>query len=575
MPDSWSSLTIAALSWKLIKNAERRLAAEIALVRPEAGGDVRVALGYPNTYHVGMSNLGLQLIYGFLNRMPGVTCERFFLPDPEEMSEYRKSGRRLFTLESQRPVGEFDIVGFTCSYEVDYVNLVTLIEMSGLAIFARDRAEHDPLVVVGGAITFLNPEPVADFVDVFCVGEGEGLVEQLVEGLRGSRGLPREERLAALCSIAGLYVPRFYEPRYQEGVLAGLEPVNSAPERVSKHYLSRDEFAGQDTHSLVLTPDCEFGVSFLMEVSRGCPYICRFCTVGFSYPKVRWKPVEHLWSAIERVAEHRPKVGLISATVGNHPEIRELCRRLMSADLQVSFSSLRADQLPDEMIEAISKSGSKTITLAPETGSEALRKSINKRFSDDCYYNAAERVFGHGIKNLRMYSMVGLPNELEADGEALVEMVKRTRALQRKAGQAGGRITLSLGLFVPKPLTPYQWNPQLSMEEAAARMNSIKKSLAGLGGVRVNAESPKVATLEGLLSRADRRMARVIARVYKNPKFSAWKKALKAEGLSFEQENYRHREGEAWLPWSHIQASWPRERLLKDAVRAKDQRFKS
>lgn len=557
------------MSWKLIARAEERLAKEIALLRPAAGGDVRVALGYPNTYHVGMSNLGMQIVYGLLNRTPGVSCERFFLPDPEELEEYEACGRRLFTLESQRPVSDFDLVAFTCAYENDYTNLARLLELGGLPLFAEERTEQHPLVMVGGAITFLNPEPIADFVDVFCVGEGEGLMEPLVETLRQTRD--RRERLEALAEVPGFYVPSLYRPVYEDNLFAGLSPDR----KVFKNYLAREKFAEQETASLILTDDTEFGRSFLIEVSRGCPYICRFCTVGFSYPKVRWKPVDKVWEAIERVIPHHPKVGLISATVGNHPEIKELCRRILKAELPVSFSSLRADQLPDEIIEVMVAGGTRTMTLAPETGSEDLRKSINKRFSDECYFEAASRAFRLGVKNLRMYSMIGLPNELENDVDALVDIVRETRKIQRAEGMAGGRITLSLGLFVPKPLTPYQWNAQATTEVAGRRMKRIQKALAPLDGVKVNSESPRWAVLEGLLARGDRRLARVIARVYKRPTWRAWLKALEAEGLSLEQENYRERGPEEALPWQHITASWPRDRLLKDAERARDQRFKT
>ncbi len=563
----------ADVSWKLIKKAQDRLEQEIALLRPQAGGDVRVALGYPNTYYVGMSNLGMQLVYGFLNRIPGVVCERFFLPDSDEMEEYDRRGRLLFSLESQRPVAEFDLIGFTCAYENDYTNFLRMLELAGMPLWASERGQDHPFVMVGGAITLLNPEPIADFVDFFCIGEGEGMVEPIIETIRSIRGAPRPERLEALAQNPGIYVPSLYTPRYDtQGGYLGLEPTGRAPAVVAKNYITREEFAEQETHSLVLTDDTEFGRSFLLEVSRGCPYVCRFCTVGFSYPKVRWKPIDKLWEAIERVAEYNPKVGLISATVGNHPEIRELCRRIMGADLAVSFSSLRADQLPDEMIQAIVKSGSKTMTLAPETGSEDLRKSINKRFSDDCYYAAAARAFQGGIKNLRMYSMVGLPNEVPADMDSLIQIVRETRAIQRQQGQAGGRITLSLGLFVPKPLTPYQWNPQERMDVAEQRMKKVKKALARDGGVRVNAESSKWATLEGLLSRGDRRLGRVLVRVYEKPTFSRYMKALTAEGLSLDQENYRHRGPEEVLPWGHLSASWPRDRLLKDHERARQQR---
>lgn len=553
--------------WKIVDKARERLAAEIALIRPAQGGDLHVALGYPNTYRVGMSHLGIQLIYGFLNAIPGVICERFFLPDEEERGWYKACGSPLLTLEGQRPVGDFDLVAFTCNYEPDYTNILVLLEMAGLPLWQSERRDSDPLVLLGGAVTLLNPEPMADFFDLICVGEGEGMMEPLVEALRATVGESRSQRLRAL-SQAGLYVPSLYTPRYARGRFEGLEPAPGVPAVVRKNYIDRDLFAEQETHSLVLTEETEFGRSFLIEVSRGCPYICRFCTVGFSYPKVRWRSLEHLWRSIEKVRAHHPKVGLISATVGNHPEIRQLCAKLMEADLRVGFSSLRADQLPDEMILAMVKSGSRSMTLAPETGSEALRRSINKKFSDACYFDAAERAFRHGIENLKMYSMVGLPHESEEDIEALVSLVTKTRALQRRVGNPGARVTLGMGLFVPKPLTPYQWSPQLGLKEAKKRMSIVKKALARDGGVRVTAESPRIASLEGLLARGDRRMARVLAAVRHEPSFPNYQKALAEAGLSFEEENYRKRCPEEALPWQHIEASWPVDRLRKDALRA-------
>jgi radical SAM superfamily enzyme YgiQ (UPF0313 family) len=534
-----------------------------------------VALGYPNTYRVGMSHLGIQLIYAFLNELPGVVCERFFLPDDEEMEWYRKSGSTLLTLESQRPVCDYDLVAFTCAYEPDYVNILKLLEMAGLPLWQRERQDNDPLVLLGGAVTLLNPEPVADFFDFICVGEGESMMAPMVESLRETAGEPREARLRALSEKADFYVPHLYTPSYENGHFQGLVPSPGVVSTVKKNYIDRELFAEQDTHSVVLTEETEFGRSFLIEVSRGCPYICRFCTVGFSYPKVRWRSAGQLWRSIEKVKPFHPKVGLISATVGNHPEIKDICKMLMEADMAVGFSSLRSDQLPDEMIQAMVKSGARSITLAPETGSEALRRSINKRFSDDSYFDAAERAFRGGIQNLKMYSMVGLPNETEDDIEALVTLVQKTRQVQRKAGRSASRITLGMGLFVPKPLTPYQWHSQLGIKDAKKRMHIVKKALGGLGGVRVTSESPRIATIEGLLARADRRMAKVLVDVRWDARFPSFKKALQKYGLSFEQENYRVRGAEETLPWAHIQASWPKDRLLKDALRAEREKVRA
>jgi len=561
------------MSWKLIARAEQRLEQEIRLLRPPAGGELRVALGYPNTYHVGMSNLGLQVVYGILNQTPGVSCERFFLPDPEEIEEYERHGRQLFTLESQRPVEQFDLVALTCAYENDYVNVLRILELAGLPLWSQQRDDRYPLVLVGGAVTLLNPEPLADFVDLFAVGEAEGLVEALAEGLRSSRDLPKPERLQALAQIEGLYVPSLYEPEYADQRFLGLSPKAGAPATIAKNYLSRDQFETTSSASWIMTEQTEFGKTFLVEVSRGCPYVCRFCTVGFSYPKVRWKPLDRLWADIQSVAEHQPRVGLISATVGNHPQIRELCQKLMSADMSVSFSSLRADQLPDEILETLVRGGSHSMTLAPESGSEALRKSINKRFSDEQYFEAAGRAFRKGIKNLKMYSMVGLPNEFDEDMDALVRLVEKTRKLQVAEGQGGGRITLTLGLFVPKPLTPYQWNGMATLELAEARMARVANQLARVGGVKVNPEVPKTALIEGLQARADRRMGRVLARVYRKPSYKNWMKALKAEGFSLEELLYRDRSQDEALPWGHIASSWPKERLWRDGERARHQRL--
>ena len=429
-------------------------------------------------------------------------------------------------------------------------------------------------MLVGGAITLLNPEPLADFVDLFSVGEAEGLVEDLVDKLREVRDQSRPEQLQALAHVPGLYVPSLYEPQYDGERFLGLEPRQGAPASIAKNYISREQFESINSSSWLMTEETEFANTFLMEVSRGCPYVCRFCTVGFSYPKVRWKPLERIWEDLESVKHHRPRVGLISATVGNHPQIDQLCEGLMRENLGVSFSSLRADQLPDSILETLVRGGSKSMTLAPESGSEALRKSINKRFSDEQYFEAAKRAFDKGIKNLKMYSMVGLPNELDEDMDALVKLVEATRKVQVACGQGGGRITLGLGLFVPKPLTPYQWNPMATLKLAENRMLRVSSQLARVGGVKVNAEVPKTAILEGLQARADRRLGRVLLRVYRKPSYKNWLKALAEEGISLDYELYRQREPEEVLPWGHIASSWPKERLLRDSERARQQRFK-
>lgn len=584
------------MSWNLIANAEKRLAAETVLLKPAAGGDVRVALGYPNTYSVGMSNLGLQVIYSLLNSLEGVTCERFFLPDPDELEIYASSGRHLFTLESQRPLGDFDIVALTLAYENDYVNLVRILELAGLPIWSRERGEQHPLVLVGGPITLLNPEPVADFVDAFCIGEGEAVISQIVQAWRSVSSVSKGSRpalLEALAAIPGMYIPSMWEPYYTQGQFAGItpsgtalgsmnrlgdsqaklgavgaEPASSAlpdtPNVISRANLSEEEYCQTLASSTILTEDTELGRSGLVEISRGCCYACRFCTVGFSYPKVRWKPLEMVWAGIEKLLPYTKRIGLISAAVGNYPHIEELCRRLVERNVSVAFSSLRSDMLPQAVIEALVSGGAKSITLAPEVGSDALRRSTNKRFTDAQYLETAERVFRSGIRNIRMYAMVGLPGENQSHLEALVDLVQSTRKLQVACGQAVGHITLSAGQFIPKPATPFQWNAMLDRKTAGQRLKYLEKQVSKTGGVNFAGESPKWALIQGALARGDRRMGQIIAQVCHTPGFSQFVAAFKRAGLELDELCCQMRDPDSVLPWQHLRTSWSNERLLKD-----------
>ncbi len=554
------SVKICKVSWKLIENADKRLEAETWLSQPAAGGDVRIALGYPNTYFVGMSNLGMQTVYGLLNNIPGVSCERFFLPDPSEIAEYEKSGRRLFTLESQRPVSDFDAVAFTLAYEPDYINLLRCLDLAGLPIYSKDRTANQPLVLVGGAVTLLNPEPAADFIDVFCVGEGEALVSDIVRIMRcGSKSEAKNE----FAKTPGFYVPDRWKPYYENGHFAGIEGEG----KVERAVLVPELYSSVSAQSLILTEDTELGHSGLVEISRGCVFACRFCTVSFSYPKIRWKPLERVWRSCEDMLKYTDKIGLISATAGTYPEIDELCRRLRERGAKVAFSSLRTDSLPDTLLETLAQGGAKSLTLAPEVGSDALRFTVNKRFTDAQYLETAERVFKSGIKNIKMYSMVGLPGEREEHLDALADLASATRKLQVSCGHGAGRITLSVGQFVPKPMTPYQWSGMLNRKQADKRMKYLEKKIGRIGAVSCSGESPKQALVQGLLARGDRRWGKVLERVYKlNPGFGDWQKAFKAEGIDMDDEACRERELDGPLPWDHLNGGY--DRLLRDREQA-------
>ena len=568
------------MSWNLIANADRLKSRETVLLAPAAGGDLRVALGYPNVYGVGMSNLGLQVVYGLFNSLPGVSCERFFLPSEPEEQAYRQCGRRLFTLESQRPVSEYDIVAFTIAYEHDYVNLVKILDLAGIPLRSAQRGEQHPFVLAGGPITMLNPEPLADFIDGFCVGEGEDVIAPLVEVLRRYRGRWHGEAcLQALSRVAGMYIPALWEPQYEKGRVCGWRSrvegrgdyypsaeEAAVPSRtegepyladrrgavVERHCMDPEVFRETVASSHILTEDTELGYSGLMEISRGCFFSCRFCTVGYSYSGVRWKPLETVWRGVERLRPYTDKLGLISAAVGNYPHIAELCDRLRQSGFSVAFSSLRADQLPDCLLQTLVAGGARTLTLAPEVGSDELRRSINKLFTDEQYLQTVERAFRAGIKNVRMYAMLGLPGERQEHLEALADLADRTRRLQIACGCAGGRITLSAGQFIPKPMTPYQWSPMLERAQADKRFVYLERALAKIGGVHYGGESSKWALIQGLLARGDRRFGEVLEKVYPDPGFSRWKQAIKAAGLNLQAEAYGERGETDCLPWDHL-----------------------
>ena len=559
------------MSWNLIKRSDQYKAQETILMRSTAGGDVRIALGYPNTYEVGMSNLGMQVVYSILNSIPGVVCERFFLPSEEDIELYKRNGRRLFTLESQRPVSEFQIVAFTIAFEPDYVNIAKIFDLAGLPFTAEERAQHEncPLVLAGGAISLLNPEPVADFVDIFCLGEAEHFLPQFIDTYRqwqkedSSRGCLLER----LASLRGAYIPSLWHDYYDDqGHFVSCEPREGAPENVIERlHLSASEYGENCPHSQILTENTELGYSGLVEISRGCAFNCRFCTVGFSYPKIRWKPLDKILEAIEELSQYTNKVGLISATAGTYPHIDALCQHIIDRKMVVAFSSLRVDSLPDSMLQALVSGGSKTITLAPEVGSDALRRVANKRFTDAQYLATAERAFAAGIVNLRMYSMVGLPGEREEHLQALIDLAADTRKLQIKMGRGGGHITLSTGQLIPKPFTPFQWNSVLEKSKAAKSIHYLERGVKRIGGVEFSGESPKQAMIQALLARGDRRFSKVIARVYREPSFSAWLKACAEEGIDYKYELYHERSvKDEIMPWSHLTPVGSLERLRRD-----------
>jgi len=547
------------MTWKLRESSRKKLAAEEGRLTTTRGGSLAVCLIYPNRYHVGMSNLGFQTVYRLFTSTPGVLCERAFLPDPDEMKEYLTSGRRLMTLESQRDVASFDLVAFSISFEHDYLNLPRIFELSGIPPFAAERDSSQPMVMAGGAALFLNPEPVADFFDMAVLGEAETTLAPLL-ALLFEEG-DRARLLAAAARLPGLYVPSLLSPRYEDGRLRGWDAGAEAPGRVSRVWSSMS--GAEVSSTLIFTPETEFGDMALVEISRGCPRGCRFCAAGFIYLPFRQQPLDALLARVDEALEFRKKIGLVGAAVSDYHELGALSRAILDKGGTISVSSLRIDGLNDEMIEALIKSGHKTVALAPEGGSQRLRDLINKGITEADILAACDRLIAGDILNLKLYFMIGLPTETDTDLREMVGLIGAIRervVTAAKKNRRLGEITLSVNPFIPKPFTPFQWRGMNSLKDLERKERYLRGALRGMANVRFRMENPRDAQLQAFLSRGDRAFSLFIVKTHE---LASWKKGASALGLDPEGSAVREIPLDEVLPWDFID-SVPKERLLRE-----------
>src|SRR5438034_9889669 len=400
-------------SWTQRERALETLAKEVGFVTKPHGNRLRVALAFPNTYWVGMSNLGYQTVYRLFNADPDIVCERFFLPPKQELAAMSAAGGPLLTLESQTPVGEFDVVAFSVSFEWDYVNVLTLLRLAGIPRYAAERSERHPLIVVGGAVTFVNPEPLAPFADAIAAGEGEVLVPGLRRAF--SAAGDRADLLRLLARERGFYVPSFYEPRYAaDGSLAGYAVIgggddSSAPAQPVRKAALKTTDAIDPPVTSIFTPDTEFGSRFLVEVVRGCANLCRFCWAGYNYLPVRAFPTERILELARAAREHSTRAGLVSIALCDHPDIDRILASLLEMGYAISPASLRLDDLTQSIGRVLGATGRATLDMAPDTGSDRLRRVINKTVTNDEILDRADLIFASGIENLKLYYMIGLP----------------------------------------------------------------------------------------------------------------------------------------------------------------------
>ncbi len=559
------------MSRKLKEKADALLAAERGTIVKARGTEVAVALAYPNTYHIGMSNLGVHQIYSILNRRADTACERVFLPDEDDIEEYLKTGEKLFCLESKRSVGEFDILAFSVSFEQDYVNVLEMLRLSGIPVEKRERTGNNPLIVLGGICSFFNPEPLTDFVDLVLVGEGEDLAGEFIDAYKTNREKGRRELLLALSRVPGVYVPEFYEVIYHEdGTIRerkNLEPA--APDRIVKR--TAKDFDKAPAATVVLTPNTEFSDRYLSEITRGCGRHCRFCMAGYLYLPPRNLAVDKAREQAAKADDLCGRIGLVGAALSDYPDINELCARIEGG---VSVSSLRADSVSETLIERLARSGHKTISIAPEAGSERLRSVINKGITEADILRAADMVFRHGIPNLKLYFIIGLPTETREDVDAIIALARGVHEVQLKhARPLGriGRITLSVNSFVPKPFTPFQWEPMDQVESLNKKLRSLEKAVRPIGNMNLIHDLPKWEYVQALLARGDRRVGGLIRAAQQNGE--DWKKAAKTAALDTDFYVYRRRGFNEHLPWDFIDIGVRKEYLMNEHQRALEGKF--
>lgn len=531
----------------------------------------KVALVYPNTYFVGMSNLGLQIVYEEINEREDSVAERVFLPSKKEMEAYERTRTPLMSVESQRYLCDFEVIGIDITFEMDYFHIPWILKAGQVAVRAEHRREHDPIVIGGGPCATFNPEPLADFFDAFIIGEGEGVISEALEIIYDARrnGVARQELLQKLSKIAGIYVPSLYEPVYGEhGVFAGYRAEEGVPRRV----LRRHAPLVRGGETVVATDFTEFGAMYIVEVARGCGRHCRFCMAGYCYRKPRVRPLEILKAGVDRAAELGKKVGLMGAAISDYPEIDALVRYIRSKGLRYSCASLRADSLTADVVQGLADSGQQTITIAPEAGSERLRRVINKGITNDDLRHAVTLAAGAGIPHIRLYIMVGLPTETEEDIDAIITMAEEVQAHMETIG-CHGRLTLSVNPFIPKPFTPFQWMPMTDKKIVTKRLQRLKKGLRKNRRIEVLVESPKEAYIQGVLARGDRRWSKAIAYAAERNGAKSFLEACEELELSVEDELYRSRSECEPQPWNILDMGLRDDYLTEEWHRSTEEAY--
>ncbi len=534
------------------------------LLKDWPAAEVKVALAYPDVYEIGMSNLAVPILYEILNGRPGVIAERVFAPWVDMEAAMRQAGVPLLSLESKRPLREFDIIGFSLGYELTYTNVLNMLDLAGIPVLAGDRSDGHPLIIAGGSCA-LNPEPMADFVDAFAMGEAEDLIVELLEEFRACKreGLGREATLKRLAGIPGVYIPSLYEEgRNADGRFAGLRPLAAqAAPRITRRIMAQ-------LPPPVVRPVVPY-ISVVhdrgsVEVQRGCTRGCRFCQAGIVYRPQRHRSHQEVLEAARQLIRNcgYNEISLVSLTTTDYPGIESLVARLIDehADcrLTLSLPSLRIDGFSVKLMESLRFNRKPGLTFAPEAGTERMRRVVNKAVPDDAIVETIAAALAKGWGNIKLYFMIGLPTETMEDVEGIVRIVDRVRRETRKSPP---RIRISVSTFVPKAHTPFQWVVQDSQELLAAKHEVLKSGLRR-ARAHLSWDDPHSSLLETILARGDRRLGRAIYLAWKGGavfdawserfKYASWLSAFDQAGVDPAYYAHRERPADEVLPWSHI-----------------------
>ncbi len=504
----------------------RSISTRETILNKKSGGRFNFALVYPNSYRVGMSNLGIHIIYQLLNDLNQISCERFFL---------NPSANKILSVESLAPLNKFQIIGFAVSFEPDYFNIIKILRLSKINPRASLRTDFDPIIIAGGPCATFNPEPLAEILDAFVIGEGEIILPPLVNAIINAENLPRLKKLEKLAEIPGVYVPTFKKS-------------------VSRQWIKNlDDFPA---HSTILTDDAEFNM-YLIETARGCGRHCRFCMAGYCFRKPRNRSIDVLKHEILSAKHFGKKIGLMGAAISDYPQINDLCRFILENNLQMSVASFRADSVTPELVHSLAKSGLKTLTIAPEVGSDKMRRVINKGLTEKNIFNAVELGISAGIKNFRLYFMIGLPFEELSDVEEIANLSSRIKKM------CAGRLTLSVNPFVPKPFTPFQWAPFAEKKYLDAALKILRSRLKSVHGVEIISESVKAAEIQAILSRGDRKISEIVLQSESAQDFR--------KIFNLDKNFYlRQRNLEENLAWDFLNQGFSKKYLIEEFNRAKN-----